>query len=296
MLACAFAPVYGQYSDTLRIQTKYTKFLVPSTFKDNFSLKEDLKDFKKLRKYYFEQAEKIDQLNLLLSTSYSKNELNDTTKFQLALKDIGKWLKKANGNETVSVRSDQYERYLYYHSHDESYFWDRIYDAPDNDTTVEVSMLIDLQDDLRRDLGNLSEKRNEFGRLVSNIAILDQDLRTCERAIDEALRPESEDQSFRTKMSIVFAALIGFLLAVFFLMICIRGDKGIAKNLLSELGLQFITLFVLIIAIILFGILDILKGSELAAILAGISGYILGSKTNVAAANPAPNPAPNEGK
>lgn len=39
---------------------------------------------------------------------------------------------------------------------------------------------------------------------------------------------------------------------------------------------EFITLFVLIISIILFGILKILEGRELAAILSGIAGYILG--------------------
>lgn len=55
-----------------------------------------------------------------------------------------------------------------------------------------------------------------------------------------------------------------------------RSDQTLARNLLSETGLQFVTIFILIIAIILFGILNILGGSELAAILSGISGYILG--------------------
>jgi hypothetical protein len=49
-----------------------------------------------------------------------------------------------------------------------------------------------------------------------------------------------------------------------------------SKSLISSSGLQFITVFILIIAIILFGILKVLGGSELAAILSGISGYILG--------------------
>jgi hypothetical protein len=40
--------------------------------------------------------------------------------------------------------------------------------------------------------------------------------------------------------------------------------------------LQFITLFSLIIAIILFGLTDVLQGRELAALPGGISGYILG--------------------
>ena len=57
------------------------------------------------------------------------------------------------------------------------------------------------------------------------------------------------------------------------------GNKNLAKDLLSGNGLQFMTLFILIIAIILFGILDIFLGSELAALLSGISGYILGKGT-----------------
>jgi hypothetical protein len=59
-----------------------------------------------------------------------------------------------------------------------------------------------------------------------------------------------------------------------------KSGEDLSKELLGGNGLQFVTLFVLIIAVILFGILDILQGSELAAILAGISGYILGKGVN----------------
>jgi hypothetical protein len=45
---------------------------------------------------------------------------------------------------------------------------------------------------------------------------------------------------------------------------------------MGEFGIQFVTLFSLIIAIILFGVLKILEGRELAALLGGLSGYILG--------------------
>ena len=43
--------------------------------------------------------------------------------------------------------------------------------------------------------------------------------------------------------------------------------------------MQFLTLFSLVIAIILFGITQILEGKELAARLGGLSGYILGRTT-----------------
>src|SRR6476620_2525461 len=44
----------------------------------------------------------------------------------------------------------------------------------------------------------------------------------------------------------------------------------------GETGIQFLTLFSVVIAIILFGIINILEGKELAALLGGLSGYILG--------------------
>lgn len=51
----------------------------------------------------------------------------------------------------------------------------------------------------------------------------------------------------------------------------------------GQAGIQFITLFSVVIAIILFGILGILEGKELAALLGGLSGYILGRVTTPSA-------------
>jgi hypothetical protein len=70
---------------------------------------------------------------------------------------------------------------------------------------------------------------------------------------------------------------VGALLIFFFVFISRKSETNLAKDFLSSgNGLQFITLFSLIIAIILFGGLGVLEGRELAAILSGISGYILG--------------------
>lgn len=102
------------------------------------------------------------------------------------------------------------------------------------------------------------------------------DIFKCEQALGAALAPEFQQQSFRIWVSATFSSLIAILLCAFFFIMYKRSDKTLARNLLSETGLQFITIFVLIIAIVLFGILDVLGGSELAAILSGISGYILG--------------------
>jgi len=105
---------------------------------------------------------------------------------------------------------------------------------------------------------------------------LESDISLCQTQIDNALAPEYKDQSFRVSISITFAILIGILLLAFFFLIYIKSESHIAIELLSGTGLQFITIFILIISITLFGILGILEGRELAAILSGISGYILG--------------------
>ena len=66
-------------------------------------------------------------------------------------------------------------------------------------------------------------------------------------------------------------------------------------NELNRLGIQFITLFALVIAIILFGITGILEGKELSALLGGLSGYILGrSTTTKSAEGKGPPEAPKE--
>ncbi|MDR2009318.1 MAG: hypothetical protein LBQ22_02410 [Bacteroidales bacterium] len=115
-----------------------------------------------------------------------------------------------------------------------------------------------------------------YTRIQENLERVQYDIFLCEQALNTALSPEFQQQNFRIWISLTFSMLIAVLLCVFFFIIFRRSDKSLAKLLLNDTGLQFITIFVLIIAIILFGILNILQGSELAAILSGISGYILG--------------------
>ena len=76
-------------------------------------------------------------------------------------------------------------------------------------------------------------------------------------------------------MGIAFTILVGVVIAGFFLISFSSEDvkKAIFSN---EAGIQFITLFAIVIAVILFGITGILEGKELAALLGGLSGYILG--------------------
>ena len=82
-------------------------------------------------------------------------------------------------------------------------------------------------------------------------------------------------QNFKKQISWSFAFLVGLVIVGFFI-IAYRDDE-IRKTIFSgDSGLQFITIFSIIIAIILFGITEVLGGKELSALIGGISGYILG--------------------
>jgi hypothetical protein len=86
-------------------------------------------------------------------------------------------------------------------------------------------------------------------------------------------------QTFKLKMSITFASLVGLVIIGFFV-IALRDQQVSQEIFKGQAGIQFVTLFSLVIAIILFGIIDILGGKELAALLGGLSGYILGRSTS----------------
>ena len=105
-------------------------------------------------------------------------------------------------------------------------------------------------------------------------------LRCTEKSISAFFSPE---QKFKTWVSLFFATLIGLVILGFFALatfLAFRQPQMISDALFGgQAGLQFLTLFSLVIAIILFGIINILQDKELAALLGGLSGYILGRST-----------------
>jgi hypothetical protein len=81
--------------------------------------------------------------------------------------------------------------------------------------------------------------------------------------------------SFKYKMSLAFSILVGVVIVGFF--IIAWSNEEIKKTIFSnESGIQFITMFAIVIAVILFGIIGVLESKELSALLGGLSGYILG--------------------
>jgi len=121
-----------------------------------------------------------------------------------------------------------------------------------------------------------SKAANE--KLERKKAELEQTLKekeTIEAQINDRLNVEKPKQEFRGWVSLGGALLVCVVIIGFFFIA--YTDEVVRRQIFSaEAGIQFITLFSLVIAIILFGVSDILEGKELAALLGGLSGYILG--------------------
>jgi hypothetical protein len=141
--------------------------------------------------------------------------------------------------------------------------------------------LIELINKIMASLKTMNEKINVINYNTNNAQT---DLNLCLSTIDEALAPEYKE--LQTKIGLGYTVLLTLGLIILLIIVGIMTNKiniDTIKTLISDGGLQFVTIFILMIAIILFGILNILEGKELAAILAGISGYILGRGSRVIA-------------
>ncbi len=85
----------------------------------------------------------------------------------------------------------------------------------------------------------------------------------------------SPDVVYKLYTSFFFAFLIMIVISGFFW--TVLTDKVVGRAVFNgEIGLQFIALFSIVLAIVLFGITGILEAKELSALLGSLAGYILG--------------------
>jgi hypothetical protein len=122
---------------------------------------------------------------------------------------------------------------------------------------------------------DLSQARAELDKLTqsqtSDLRLLGQ----IDDMVNQLFISSDAANSFKLKMSIAFAGLVAVVIGGFFWIAF--SNEEVKKAIFSnEAGIQFITLFAIVIAVILFGIIGILEGKELSALLGGLSGYILG--------------------
>ena len=95
------------------------------------------------------------------------------------------------------------------------------------------------------------------------------------KAVDSELAARLAAQAFKSRISLGCAGIITVVVIGFF-WTASRSSDVISKIFGGEEGLQFITLFSMVVAIILFGVTGVLEGKELSALLGGLAGYILG--------------------
>jgi uncharacterized membrane protein len=263
-ITCTASAFEGNDDNVTRdyyVQLYKTQDYVPD-FDQLFPLDTDKRDYKKLREYLNGKEEILRILRMAgdeyyYGLSYSKLYAND---YVQSLEDE---LKMYNPNDKILLRINSVRPNFSYSGE---------YPIGFIETDILPTIKERYIESERRDSAN----QIIYMQIQRNVEVLRQDIFKAEQAIFASLSPEFRDQDFRIWISLTFSGLIAVILFAFFTIIYRRSDSSLYKQLLSSSGLQFITVFVLIIAIILFGILKVLGGSELAAILSGISGYILG--------------------
>ncbi|HKR65599.1 MAG TPA: hypothetical protein VJZ00_17850 [Thermoanaerobaculia bacterium] len=125
---------------------------------------------------------------------------------------------------------------------------------------------------------NLELAQNAEPELKRNRAAYDDAshrLFSLEQRIASLFDADRDINRFRTNVTYTFGVLVFIVIVGFY--IIAWNKQGVATTIFSgAMGMQFVTLFLIVIAIILFGIMGTLEGKELAALLGGLSGYILG--------------------
>ncbi|HEX8394931.1 MAG TPA: hypothetical protein VF665_21475 [Longimicrobium sp.] len=260
---------------------------ISRNFDSIFGTEESKRNFKRLREYREERKALLDRLRSQVDPLRTVRDETRTIleQRQVIARELDALLARGStGNAKVYIASSLPISY------------DNILGGVSTPDSVDGQSIGRLKQHLDPEVAQAKESLERVDKalamLTANISNLEEDLRRCETAIDLALAPEYKNIDFKIKMSIAFSVLIGVMIVAFFIVIGRSSEATIGSLMLSDGGLQFVTIFVLIIAIILFGILSILEGRELAAILSGIAGYILGRGSQVKKESAEPAAAP----
>jgi hypothetical protein len=170
---------------------------------------------------------------------------------------------------------------------------DRRKDVADKQTQQYLAQKEDLTSQIHKTQSDITTIKSSIDQAQSNIDRDTQDLQDVEDQLAALFTKSDQTNSFKLNMSLAFTGLVSLVIIGFFF-VALYDEKVRTSIFSNESGIQFITLFSLVIAIILFGIVNILEGRELAALLGGLSGYILGRGTGSerTATQQTPRPAP----
>jgi hypothetical protein len=133
---------------------------------------------------------------------------------------------------------------------------------------------------LNSELTQRTALQTQIGNLQTDMATKDEELINLDNEIADLLNRDNFQNSFRLSISVAFTILVAVVIIGFYFIAWKK--EALAHNIFSgEKGIQFITLFLIIISIILFGIMGTLESRELSALLGALSGYILGKTSSV---------------
>lgn len=157
-----------------------------------------------------------------------------------------------------------------------------ITDVDDDLVRFERRYLPEVQSQLRKHESQREKSIDNENTLDNNLDLLRKKEREIQKVDDdlaELLNRDNINNSFRLNISIAFTLLVAAVIIGFYV-IAYR-KEALALNIFSgEKGIQFITLFLIVISIILFGIMGTLESRELSALLGALSGYILGKTSS----------------
>lgn len=144
--------------------------------------------------------------------------------------------------------------------------------AGNGEDSTFADFLDDSINEKEEQIENFEENRQQLDVREAEVKDIEGKVVCAQTVLRTMSTPE---QSFKWWMSITFGGLIALVIVGFFWQS--YTDEAVRRAVFSGVtGIQLLTLFSIIIAVILFGITGILQDKELAALLGGLSGYILG--------------------
>ena len=133
----------------------------------------------------------------------------------------------------------------------------------------------DLEVEKKKQDAALAQLNDEIDKATQTQLAYQRTLREIDEIVNQMFIASDATNSFKLKMSIILSLLVAVVIGGFFWVAW--SDEQVKRSIFSsESGIQFITLFAIVISVILFGIIGVLEGKELSALLGGLSGYILG--------------------
>jgi cation transport ATPase len=124
----------------------------------------------------------------------------------------------------------------------------------------------------------LSRLNDEKDRISDQLLSYQRLLGELDDMVNQLFIANDATNSFKLRMSMYLSLVIAIVIVGFFAIAW--SDVEVKRKIFSnEAGIQFITLFAIVISVILFGIIGVLESKELSALLGGLSGYILGRKS-----------------